>query len=173
MNSNTLRFILVSILIIVVQVWVLGPVVLFGVATPFFYPVVLCLLPLGTGPIRLTWVGFVIGSILDLLMLTPGLHAFALTLTSFLRYYLLRPMIDKNMNMEHLPLYSTLQGGAIFLLIELLVIHHILLYFLDAGLHFDLGRLLVSLGIGVVYSFVCAMVVFLALSIRLRPHHGQ
>ena len=46
MNSSYLRFVLMSLLLIAVQVWVLSPVELFRVATPFVYPFVLMLLPI-------------------------------------------------------------------------------------------------------------------------------
>ena len=92
MNSSYLRFLFASLLVIAIQTWVLSPIALFRVATPFIYPILLLLLPVGIGRISLLLHGFAIGCIIDVLGLTPGLHAAALTATAFVRPMLLRSM---------------------------------------------------------------------------------
>ena len=39
MNKTYLRFLVVCVLIVALQVWLLSPVALFRVATPYLYPV--------------------------------------------------------------------------------------------------------------------------------------
>lgn len=175
MNSTWLRFILMSLLIIALQVWVLSPIALYRVATPYVYPVLLLLLPIRLKPTALTLIGFALGSMIDILGITPGLHASALTFVGFLRYYLVKPMLDKNMPDYLLPLYDTLKSGSILLLVELMTLHHVVLYLLDAGQYFDLPFLLIRLGAGWLYSMVLALIVLFFFSIRLqpRPGHGQ
>ena len=41
MNSPYLRFALFSVLFVALQVWVLSPIALFRVATPYLYPFLL------------------------------------------------------------------------------------------------------------------------------------
>ncbi|MDO4691989.1 MAG: rod shape-determining protein MreD [Porphyromonadaceae bacterium] len=175
MNSTWFRFILTSLLVIVLQVWVLNPIALYRVATPYIYPVLLLFLPIRLKPTALTLIGFTLGTIIDLLGVTPGLHASALTFVGFLRYYLVKPMLDKNMPDYLLPLYDTLKGGSILLLVELMTLHHVVLYLLDAGQYFDPTFFLIRLGSGWLYSMALALIVLFIFSIRLqpRPGHGQ
>ena len=131
MNSSYLRFVLMSLLLIAVQVWVLSPVELFRVATPFVYPFVLMLLPLGANRSLLPILGFAIGGAIDVLGLTPGIHAAAMTLAAFVRYPLLQALTDRETPPSALPLYGTLRS-------LLLLIHHLALYLLvGATLHRD------------------------------------
>lgn len=134
MNSTYLRFLFFSLLLIALQVWVLSPIALFRVATPFLYPFLLLLLPIGASRSLQTLLGFAIGMLLDIFSLTPGLHTSAFTLTAYLRQPLLSLLTDKNTPEYALPLYPTLRGGAIVLFSLLLLVHLLALFFLEAGL---------------------------------------
>lgn len=166
---NVLRIVLLSLLVLIVQIWVLAPVLVLGMATVWFYPVILSFLPMNTSRVSLLGIGFALGMIIDMLMLTPGLHTSVMTFVALLRYYILAPMLDKNMNLEVAPSYSVLRGGSIVLLVVLMLIHHVLLYFLDAGLHFDLHNLLWRLLVSYVSSSAVALLTLLTLSVRLTP----
>ena len=134
MNSPYLRFILVSLVLVALQVWVLSPIALFRIATPFLYPILLLLLPIGTGRSTQALLGFGIGMLIDIFRLTPGLHTTAFTLTAYLRQPLLNLFVDKNTPEYTLPLYPTLRGGAVVLFSLLLLIHLTVLFALEAGL---------------------------------------
>lgn len=177
MNSVVvLRFILMSLILIAAQVWVLSPVALYRIATPMIYPVLIFLLPVGLGQISLTLIGFAIGSIVDWLGFTPGLHASAFTFVSFLRYYMILPMMDKHTSSDALPTYATFGGGSIFLLAITLLIHHIILYALDAGHQFELLSLFIRFSSGWFSSFILCLLILLMLGTRIYPRanrHGQ
>ena len=136
MNSPYLRFALFSVLFVALQVWVLSPIALFRVATPYLYPFLLLLLPVG---------------------LTPGLHASAFTLTAFLRQPILYLLTEKNTPEHLLPLFPTLRGGAVLLLTLLLLIHHVLLYSLEAGMGLASWHLLMSFMAGYAFSWVLSV----------------
>lgn len=174
MKNNWFRFVVVGLLLIALQVWVLSPIALYRVATPYVYPILLLLLPIRLRPATTTLIGFVVGTLIDMLSITPGLHASALTLVSFMRYYLVRPMLDRNMPDHLLPLYTTLKGGSVVLLVEIMTIHHVVLYLLDAGQYFDTGFFLLRLGAGWLYSMLLALLILLLFSVRIlpRPGHG-
>lgn len=133
MSSSYLRFLLYSLLLVALQVWVLSPIALFRVATPFLYPIVLLLLPIGTGRSTQACLGFSIGMLIDIFSLTPGMHASAFTLTAYLRQPLLSLLTDKNTPEYALPLFPTLRGGAILLFSLLLLIDLGMLFLLEAG----------------------------------------
>ena len=157
MNSPYLRFALFSVLFVALQVWVLSPIALFRVATPYLYPFLLLLLPVGTSRSVLCVVGFILGFLIDFFGLTPGLHASALTLTAFLRQPILYLLTEKNTPEHLLPLFPTLRGGAVLLLTLLLLIHHVLLYSLEAGMGLASWHLLLSFGAGYAFSWVLSM----------------
>jgi len=99
---------------------------------------VLMLLPLGANRSLLPILGFAIGGAIDVLGLTPGIHAAAMTLAAFVRYPLLQALTDRETPPSALPLYGTLRSGAIILMSLLLLIHHLALYLLvGATLHRD------------------------------------
>lgn len=173
MNKHWLQFILTSLVLIVLQVWVFSPIALFRIATPYVYPFLLLLLPIRLSPAICTSLAFAIGTVIDIFSLTPGLHASAFTFVGFLRYYLVKPMIDKNMPDHVVPLYSAFKGGSVLLLAELMAIHHALLYLLDAGFYFDPKFLLIRLGAGWLCSMTLALTALLLFSIRTQPRIGH
>lgn len=69
----------------------------FPVFIPYIYPLFLLLLPFETPLWVLLLVGFVCGSIVDIFMNTPGMHAFALVLVAYLRTNVLMALLPKNM----------------------------------------------------------------------------
>lgn len=135
MSSTYLRFLLYSLLLVALQVWVLSPIALFRVATPFLYPILLLLLPIGAGRSTQACLGFGIGMLLDIFSLTPGLHTTAFTLTAYLRQPILNLLTDKNTPEYALPLFPTLRGGAFVLFSLLLLIDLGTLFLLEAGIH--------------------------------------
>lgn len=165
---NTLRIVVLFVLILVIQIWVLAPVLILSTATIWFYPVCLSLLPMNTRRVSLLWIGFALGAIIDMLMMTPGLHTAVMTFVALMRYYVLRPMLDKNMDLEESPSFSSLRGGSVVLLAVIMLIHHVLLYTLDAGLHFDTHNLLWRLLVGYVSSFVVALLAHLTFPLCLK-----
>lgn len=175
MYSVWLRFALVSCLLILVQVWVLSPWELFRVATPYVYPFILLLLPINLKPIPLTVIGFGIGTILDLLYPTPGLHASALTATAFVRYYFVRPMISREIDSDAPALYAELEGKSIILLLEVFTLHHCLLFALDGGWLIDFRYMLLRLGSSLALSVILGIILIMLTHISLRTHtqHGK
>ena len=161
MNSSYLRFLFASLLVIAIQTWVLSPIALFRVATPFIYPILLLLLPVGLGRISL---------LIDMLGLTPGLHAAALTATAFVRPMLLGSMVDRDTPEQALPLYGTLRSGAFVLFSLLLLIHHIVLYALEAGAMIRGAYTLISLGAGYVFSWLLSLLALALLSSFVTSH---
>lgn len=169
MYRTWIKFALISLALIAVQVWVLSPWALFRLGTPYIYPFLLLLLPIGLRQIPLVVFGFSIGFVLDLLYPTPGLHASVMTSTAFLRHYFVRSMVDREVDLEAPALYRELRGGAVVLLIEILVCHHLLLFFLDGGWASDLGYTLLRLGSSLLLSLALCLVMLMLSNISLRP----
>lgn len=170
MISVWVRFLLVAILLLSLQVWVFNSISIFRLATPYVYPVLLLFLPIETGRIQSTVWAFVIGMIVDALSLTPGLHASAFTLVGFLRYYFLQPMLEEGRYQPKMPVvYGHLGWLAIAFLVEVLLVHHLVLFVLDSGQYRDKLFLLQRFGLSLAYSFFISLLVLLSHSIRLQP----
>lgn len=171
MNNSYIRTILLSIALVALQAWVFNPLAIFRVATPMLYPVLLFLVPVSRGPISLTLFGFVIGALIDYFSFSPGLHASAFTLTAFARYYLVQYMLDAQDNEDHLPFPVEWQGRAYVLLAYILLVHHLLIYLLSAGLHADWLFVLIRFVAGYALSYVLCVFVLLTISIRPNIRH--
>lgn len=176
LGVSLFRFVWVTILILSIQIWVLSPMLFFGLASAFIYPVVLFFLPMDTRQLPLIWVGFGVGLIVDWAMLTPGLHTAALTLVAFLRYYVLLPMVSKHTNLSLLPSYKSLGKSATLLLAILLLVHHGVIYTLSAGVHFSLANLLSRMVASFAISYTLGLLAISFLSVRFSSRsssHGQ
>lgn len=167
MNNSYIRTLIVTLLIIGLQVWVLSPINLFRVATPLIYPVLLFLMPMSRSQIPLLLFGFVVGSLLDYFGFTPGLHASAMTVTAFARYYFVQLTTDAQDNLDHLPLPSVLGTRSFVLLAELLLTQHIVIYLLSSGLHGDLLYSLLRFGAGYIFSYILSVMALLSIGLRL------
>lgn len=169
MTNSFIRTALLAILLIALQVWVFTPFALFKVATPVVYPVLLFFVPMQRGAISLSIFGFVLGSVIDYLALTPGLHASVVTLTAFLRHYLVGIIVDAQDNLEYLPMPSVLGSRSYILLLEVFAVHHLLLYLLAGGWHGDWLYSLLRLLAGYGLSLFLAFLVLLTFNVRLSP----
>lgn len=140
MNSSTyLRFILFALLMVALQVWVLSPIALFRVATPYLYPFVLLLLPVDTNRTVLSISGFAVGMLIDI-------------------FSLLSLLTDKNTIPHALPLFPTLRGGSVMLITLLLLVHHVTLYILQAaGMRMGALHIIISFASGYAFSWVLAV----------------
>lgn len=164
------RFLLATILLITLQVWVFNSISIFRIATPYVYPVLLLLLPIESSRIQTTLWAFGIGMVIDALALTPGLHASALTLVGFLRYYFIKPMLEEGRYQPQMPaVFGQLGWFSLALLVEVLLVHHLALFFLDAGQFADKLFLLKRMGLSFCYSLALSLMILLSYSIRLKP----
>lgn len=166
MNNSYLRTLIATAIIIALQVWVFNPMAIFRLATPMIYPMLLFLVPMSRGPIALTIYGFMIGSLIDYFGFTPGLHATAMTLTAFVRYYFVQISIDAQDNIELLPMPSTLGSRSYILLVEILLVHHLVLYLLSSGLHADILYSLSRAVAGYLASYILASMALLGIGLR-------
>ncbi len=82
---NIVRF----FLILLIQVLIMDNIRLGGLFNPYFYVIFILLLPFETPGWLLLIVGFLLGTSMDIVNNTPGMHTMATLLMSFIRPYLL------------------------------------------------------------------------------------
>lgn len=127
-----LRILFFSTVIILLQVWLFNGVILFKMATPYVYPIILMLLPIQTSRTKSILFSAIVGAILDMLTFIPGIYMATMTILGFLRYYLLLRLVDDETNIEDSAVWSTLGRRSILFLLELIYINTFLLLFFDS-----------------------------------------
>lgn len=132
MTIRKIGLVFKMVLLILLQVWIFNSLYLFRYATPYPYVLVLLLLPISTSKGGMTLLGGVVGLVLDMLSGTPGLHTASFTCVAFLRNDLLIPFVDSDTETS-LPFNSrNKMGRSMLLLLELITLHHIIFFGLDA-----------------------------------------
>ncbi len=170
--TNWFRITIYTVFIIILQVWVFTPISLSEIGTPYVYVVLLMLFPMQYPMNKLLIYSFVVGSIIDILSVTPGLHTAILVPVALFRYYVAPLLIDKPENANKAPLFTNISYPSIFLLLELLLVQHILLFIIDSiGLfdwYFLIKRFVLCFGL----SFFFSLILMLIFSAQVRFKKG-
>lgn len=123
-----------SLVIILAQVFIFKDLVLFGSAFCFFYVLVFFLLPIDTNPLVQIFFGFVIGLIIDSFYSTQGVHAAAATFLMFIRPFWINILSPGSGYGAADRISIRTQGIQWFIAFTypLILIHCILLFFVEA-----------------------------------------
>src|SRR5665647_630393 len=85
MVINLLKYSVIFIVSVLLQVLLFNNILIFRVIAPFFYILFIILLPFYTPRALLLFLSFALGLTVDIFTNTPGVHASACLLTGFLR----------------------------------------------------------------------------------------
>jgi len=160
--SNLLKNIIRFILLMFVQVFVLNRIpALHHYINPYIYLLFILWLPFKTGRLQLMIMGFITGLVLDYFTKTPGLHASACVLISYLRPLLINlliPQESSEINYEE-PSITSLGFMPYFVYLLLLVfLHHSWLFLLEAiqfaGIMYFLTKTLLSVAVSLILTLV-------------------
>ncbi len=146
------------VLLLLLQIWFFNYIYLFRVATPFVYLFALMMLPIKSSQTICTLGGAGIGCLVDCFSGTPGIHMAATTLAGFVRPYFLRPLIDADTMQTEAPSFHEQGRGLAVILFLWVLLHHFVLFFLDAFLNFDLIYLVLRLISSAFFSFAFLIV---------------
>ena len=135
MNRGTIISVISFFLFLIFQVMLFKKLVLFNTAFCFVYIAFVLLLPFDTNPLVLMLVGFGLGLLIDVFYDHQGMHAAATVAVAYLRNYWLgaitpqggydvgtAPTVGRN----GLPWFLTYSA-------PLIIVHHLILFFIDAG----------------------------------------
>src|SRR5574344_1965588 len=87
MSRKIAWYIISFIGIVLVQVLIMNNIQFSGYVNPYFYVLFILILPIGVPRYLLLILGFLLGITVDVFCNTPGIHASATVLISFLRPY--------------------------------------------------------------------------------------
>lgn len=136
MNSKNFISVIVSFFLYVLfQVLLLKNFILFDTAFCFLYVAFILMLPLELGPIALMLIAFAVGFSVDLFYDSIGVNAAASVFIAFLRPYWLKAITPRGGYEEIVvPNIKTMDlGWFIVYVLPLVLVHHSVLLFLEAG----------------------------------------
>jgi len=133
MKKISFRLIFLFILLVFLQVWLFGNIHLFGLATPLLYIYFLIKLPIDMNRNVVLGLSALLGFIIDIFSGTLGLTMFVMVIVGFLRYYLLKLFVPRDVFDDSMPSFSTL-GKVMFIRYAGVIsfIHILLLYLLES-----------------------------------------
>lgn len=131
--ANYIQILAFCVLLILGQIFVFDLINITGFGKLMVYPLMLLLIPIHIPRLLVLVIGFVIGYILDFLLGTGGLNAFALTFMAFARGWVLN-FLEPTSGYEKSDSASPLDLGMrwfIFYTIILIFIHQFAFYFVE------------------------------------------
>jgi rod shape-determining protein MreD len=133
MINSILRFVLIFVLLIFLQVLLFNNIQFSGYVNPYIYIMFILLLPIEIPAWILLLLSFVTGVVIDSFSGSPGMHSFASTLAGFVRPYVLRVISPRDGYEPGSHPSMSIYGFRWFLTYTLIivVVHHFSLFYLE------------------------------------------
>lgn len=154
LKSSVLKYALMFVLLVLLQVLVLNRISFLSYAVPFAYIYFILKLPVGFNRNLSTLLGFILGFIIDLFCNTPGINAAATTLIGFL----CRPaqglffMVDDYD--EQTPGLRLLGTAYMKFAFFLTLIHHVALISIESFSYFNIKLVLIRILLSTVLTTI-------------------
>ena len=148
------------VILVLVQVFILNKIQLFGYATPMLYVWFILTLEEGTGRNKVMLWAFFLGLVIDIFSNTFGIHAAAATLLAFVRPPLIRLFFIRNDGEPFSPGIRSMGTGAFrgYALIGI-ALHHCIVFVLEYFSFAHLLQLGISIGASTVLTLLFVMAV--------------
>ncbi len=133
MIREIIRYFVMFVVLVLIQVLLLNNIQISGYVNPFLYVLFILLLPFQTPQFWLLILGFLLGLVIDIFGGTPGIHASAGTFMCFLRPVVIRSITSReNIDIDELPRIKHMGLGWFFRYTLILVAsHHLFLFFIE------------------------------------------
>lgn len=133
MINSVLRFSLIVILLILLQLLLFNNIQFSGYINPYVYIMIVLLLPSTLPAWLLLIISFLTGLVIDLFMGSPGMHASATLLAGFSRPYILKLISPRDGYEPGSELSMQTYGLRWFLIytVIIVIIHHTALFYLE------------------------------------------
>jgi len=154
MINSIIRYIIIFIILILLQVLLFNNIQFSGYVNPYVYIMLLLLLPVEISPWLLLIVSFFTGLTIDFFVGTPGLHTSATVLSGFVRPYILRLISPRDgYDQGAVPSMET-YGFRWFLLYTVIIvlIHHFALFYLEVFRFSDFLRTFLRVLLSTLFS---------------------
>jgi len=133
MINRILKFGLIFVLLILLQVLLFNNIQFSGYVNPYVYIMIILLLPVEIPAWLLLIISFFTGLVMDLFTGTPGMHTAATVLAGFIRPYLLRVLSPRDGYESNKVPSMAVYGFQWFFIYTLVMvlIHHTALFYLE------------------------------------------
>ncbi|GGD86000.1 rod shape-determining protein MreD [Planktosalinus lacus] len=161
---HTVRF----VLLVLAQVFVFNNINLFGYINPSVYLLFLILFPVKVNRSLFLFLGFLLGLTMDFFNNTGGIHAAACLLAAYARPLLLKYSFGVSYEYNTIKIDQTPMGGRLSYITSIVVIHHLLLYFLEV---FNLRHtlfILKSTFLSSIFTILMVLVIMILFSKKQR-----
>jgi rod shape-determining protein MreD len=133
MINSTLRYALMIVLLILLQLLLFNNIQFSGYVNPYIYIMIILLLPATIPPWLMLIISFLTGFIIDIFSGSPGMHASATLLAGFSRPYVLAVISPRDGYEQGSALSMRVYGLRWFFIYTsiIVVIHHFTLFYLE------------------------------------------
>ena len=134
MVINLVKYLLIFVVSVLLQVLIFNNILIARIITPFFYILFIILLPFDTPRSLLLFLSFALGLTVDIFTNTPGVHASASLLIGFLRPGILE-LISSRETLESVSTPRVRNMGVQWFAgytAFMVIIHHLFLFFIEA-----------------------------------------
>ncbi len=154
MINSILRFSLIFVLLILLQVLLFNNIEFSGYINPYVYIMFILLLPVEISSWLLLIISFFTGLIIDFFCGSPGMHTSATVLAGFVRPYVLRLMSPRDGYEPGSDPSMIIYGFKWFLIYTLIIVlvHHSLLFYLEVFRFTDFFRTLLRVILSSIFS---------------------
>ncbi len=132
MTNKLIKYVVMFLATVLVQVLILNHVQFSGYINPYFYILFIMLLPLSTPKYLLLLLGFLVGLTVDIFSDSLGIHAAATVLVAYIRPFVIRVISTREEDRNDYP--GLLQNKFTWFLsyVTILVFaHHLVLFYLE------------------------------------------
>lgn len=172
MNRHLLSFLLLFIILVPAQALIFNNMVLFNVAMPFVYILMILKLPLNMSVNIVMTLAFVSGLAVDIFSDTMGINTIAAVVTAFVRKPVARIYLGADAETEELKPSAASMGSAAFIKYALTasLIYCTLVFTIEAFQFFNLRLLLLRIACSTLFTF---MLIFALDSLTLSRSRSE
>jgi rod shape-determining protein MreD len=132
MIDKLIKYAVMFVVLVLVQVLVLNQVQVSGYINPFIYVLFILLLPVSTPRYLLLILGFSIGFAVDIFSNSLGIHAAATVLIAFIRPYVIRSISNREEERNEYPgLRQNKFSWFLYYTSVMVFVHHFALFYLE------------------------------------------
>ncbi len=155
MINNLLRYSIIFVLLILLQVLLFNNIQFSGYVNPFVYLMFILILPVEIQSWLLLLISFLTGIIIDLFTGTPGMHSSATVLAGFIRPFILRINSPRDGYEAGSDPSMFMYGFRWFLVysIPIIFIHHFALFYLEVFRFADFFNTLLRVLLSSLFTF--------------------
>ena len=155
-----IKYGIMFISLILVQVLILNQVQFNGYVNPYVYILFILLLPLSTPRYLLMILAFLLGLIVDIFLNSLGVHAAASVFIAYIRPFIIRVISNREEDRSDYPGLLQNSFGWFFAYASIMVfLHHLVLFYLEV---FSFSHFFVTLGRTIISSFFSIFIIVLS-----------